>query len=142
MFPFCGIAVLGLAMTASMPFGAGASSRRPAGPAGHAPVAVKVKNDNSALGFILPGTKVDVVGVFPAKKGKAEKEVRVLLQNVLVVAVDIPGPPEGGKAVAEKPEYLVITVALTPENAKVLVIVHGQAELTMTLRKPDSKESK
>src|SRR5581483_4115253 len=75
---------------------------------GTRPIAVKVKNDTPAIGFILPGSRVDVM--VTKVKDKGEKVVEVLLKDVQVLAVDC--ELLRGEGENSKPETLTFTLAV------------------------------
>jgi pilus assembly protein CpaB len=105
-------------------------------PKGHRAFALKVPTDNVAHGFILPGHRVDIVLV-PCKKD-GEPQAVVVLQDVLVVAVDQPA-----RKGEEKPPEPTITVAVMPEEALRLAEAAERGTFRVTLRSSmDEKQRK
>jgi pilus assembly protein CpaB len=108
-------------------------------PEGMRAVAVKVKNDMPVVGFILPGSRVDVIVV--EGKGKNQK-AQVLLKDVLVLAFDAPLPKDEDKDKKPIPEMVIITVAVSKDDAQKLAVAAQKNEIRLALRQPDEKEKK
>jgi Flp pilus assembly protein CpaB len=106
-------------------------------PAGHRAFTLKVPTDNVADGFILPGHRVAIL-LFPCKKDR-EPQVLVVLQDVLVVAVDKPAR-KGEEKVPEP----TITVAVMPEEARRLAEAAemGTFRVALGLNSMDEKQRK
>jgi Flp pilus assembly protein CpaB len=100
--------------------------------------AVKITQDSSAGGFVLPGSHVDVIHV--TREGNRGAEAKVILENVLVRAIDLlPVRPE------DRPGMVggTATLELTPEEVIELAQVHGNGYLMLSLRAyGDSEPSK
>jgi Flp pilus assembly protein CpaB len=84
-----------------------------------------------------PGDKVDVL--FVANGGKGDAMARVLLQNVEILAVDVPreGKGQGQPAV----RGYTVTLAVTPEDAQKLALALTTGELRL-VRRPQMEEAK
>src|SRR5205085_5936214 len=79
-------------------------------PKGMRAVGVKVDTSAVAGGFVLPNSRVDVV--FVQRKGGADSQAKLILQNVLVLAVgDKSQRPEEKQTLVES----TVTLAVTPE---------------------------
>jgi pilus assembly protein CpaB len=99
-------------------------------PPGEQAVAIKVSPDGTA-GFIMPGSRVDVVAVTPGREGQKPANATIL-EDVEVLAVDEPArAPEGGAAQPTN----VVTLRVTQKQAEVLA-GHADATLRLVLRKP------
>jgi pilus assembly protein CpaB len=96
-------------------------------PAGHRAFAFKAQADDVASGFILPGSRVDIVHVVRPKPDEAR--AKMLLENVLVVAVDQVGARPG-----EKSPPPTLTVAVKPEQALKLAEAVKTGDLRVLLR--------
>lgn len=93
--------------------------------------ALGVKVDTSAVagGFVLPNSRVDVVWV--QRRGENDSTARVLLQNVLVLAVGtVSQRPEDKQALLEN----TVTLAVTPEQAEKLSLASEMGTLRLILR--------
>jgi pilus assembly protein CpaB len=92
-------------------------------PKGTKAMAIKVTPDSAVGGFIMPGSRVDVIATIAEQNSKPE--VVTVLQNQEVLAVDrISVRPDGQAAV----ETLnTVTLAVTPQNAMRLELALKQA---------------
>jgi pilus assembly protein CpaB len=115
------------------PEGAGAGLP-PVIPEGMRAVSVKVDEVIGVAGFVLPGTRVDVlVTLNPETEGDSQKpaKTRVILQNVQVLASGqkIEKDEEG------KPQTVtVITLLVTPEESEKLTLASTEGKIQMALR--------
>jgi pilus assembly protein CpaB len=100
-------------------------------PAGQRAMSFKVQQDKAADGFVLPGSRVDVIVTQPDEKNKDETVSKVALQNLLVLAVN---------ADKDQSKPTLITVAVTPEDAEKLhTLATRFGPLSIVLRMPDKK---
>jgi len=93
--------------------------------------AIGVKVDTSAVagGFVLPNSRVDVV--FVQRKGDADSQAKVILQNVLVLAVGTQSVrPEDKQTLVES----TVTLSVTPEQAEKLTLASEMGTLRLLLR--------
>ncbi|HWG47258.1 MAG TPA: Flp pilus assembly protein CpaB [Gemmataceae bacterium] len=101
-------------------------------PSGMRAIAVKVNAETLAGGFVLPGSRVDVVSTL--RGGSSESESKIIMQNMLVLAVDT-------TAVRDTQTQSIlgstVTLAATPEEANRLALATALGELRLTLRTPD-----
>jgi pilus assembly protein CpaB len=102
-------------------------------PAGMRAMAVGVKVETAAGGFILPGDRVDVI-LSKALKGSSENSLFItttVLKNIKVLAIDQVTQPD-------KNENTVVgataTLEITPTDAEVLALAKAEGELSLTLR--------
>jgi pilus assembly protein CpaB len=98
-------------------------------PVGHRAVALKLHVDTAVGGFVLPGSRVDVV---LTERTRAGTRSRVILKDVLVVAVETKiVAPEGAR-------FLHYTVTLAARSADVtrLALAASIGELRLVLRAP------
>lgn len=113
-------------------------------PSGKRAVTVSVDSISSVGGMIRPGDHVDVVGMVPIPAMNAEgKQVNQLatmplFQDVLVLAVgqeftNVPSPNKEEKSAAASP---LITFALSPQEANLIVFVQEQGKIRLVLRSP------
>ncbi len=93
-------------------------------------------------GFVAPGTRVDVSGQAPFDPSGQGGGFRVLAPDVLVLAVNLvrfgPEDPEIVQPAlnVEPGKLVVLTVAITPDEAVALTGAMRQGQLTVTLRAP------
>jgi len=90
---------------------------------------VKVNAEATSGGFVLPNSKVDVVWV--DRRGDKDSSSKIILQNVLVLAVDQQGTrPEDKQAMVAS----TVTLAVTPEQAERLSLAVELGSLKLILR--------
>jgi pilus assembly protein CpaB len=98
-------------------------------PPGKRAVAVRTTQDAVAGGFVLPGSHVDVIHTL--RNGDRETASKVLLQNILVRAVDQQDRrPEDRAGVVPA----TVTLEVTPEEALKLAAVKDIGSITLSLR--------
>jgi len=113
-------------------------------PSGKRAVTVSVDNISSVGGMIRPGDHVDIVGMVPIPTMNAEgKQVNQLatmplFQDVLVLAVgqefmSVSSAKKEEKSTTASP---VITFALSPQEANLIVFVQEQGKIRLVLRSP------
>ena len=114
---------------ASRAAGAGLAS---AIPPGQRALSIRVNEVIGVAGFVVPGTHVDVIATLRAGQ---DASARVLVSNVRVLA-------SGTRYDLAKPEDLkptastVVTLAVTPEQAKRIALAQAEGQLTLTMRNP------
>jgi pilus assembly protein CpaB len=103
-------------------------------PEGKRAVSVKVDEVVGVAGFVLPGTRVDVLVTLEPEaegEGRAPAATRVILQNVQVLA-------SGQKIEKDeqgKPQTVtVITLLVTPEESEKLTLAATEGQIQMALR--------
>ncbi len=96
---------------------------------GHRAVAVRTTQEIASGGFVLPGSHVDILHTI--KKGDKDPECRVVLQNILVRAVDqqMVKPEDRAGFVPA-----TVTLEVTPEQALVLSKIKDVGSITLSLR--------
>lgn len=96
---------------------------------GQRAVAIKVDAQSLAGGFVLPGTHVDVVCT--QRRGENDSESKIILQNMLVLAVDTKNNREDGQSTILGQ---TVTLAAKPEEAQQLSLASSIGELKLILR--------
>jgi len=92
-------------------------------------VGLKVNVDSSVAGFVLPHCRVDIISVM--RRNENETYSKIILQNVLVLAVDqSPIRPD------DKPTMVAstVTVQVTPGQAEALSLASDLGSLRLILR--------
>jgi pilus assembly protein CpaB len=104
-------------------------------PSGMRAIALKVNAECLAGGFVLPGFRVDVISTL--RGGTGESVSKIILQNMLVLAVDTNANRD-----PNSPSMLgsTVTLAATPEEATKLSLAGALGELRLTLRTPDDNK--
>ena len=117
---------------------------------GQRAVTLKVDAVTGVAGNVVPGSHVDILGTFPiaptaapgaARARSKESVTALMLSNVKILAVDS-RTREAQYSLARRAGrgYSSVTVAVTPEEANVLVFAQSFGGLTLTLRAPADSE--
>lgn len=99
-------------------------------PEGMRAVSVKVDEVIGVAGFVVPGTRVDVV-VTLNQQGRAEAITQVLLQNVPTLAAGQFTQPD---AQGKPQRVTVITLLVTPDQAETLILAANEGRIQLALR--------
>jgi pilus assembly protein CpaB len=102
-------------------------------PPGMRAVSVRVSDSNSVAGFVLPGTRVDVL-MTGNPTGSTEPQTITVLRNVTVLA-------NGQKldrtlVSGDSQNSPVITLAVSPDDAQKLALATSQGHILLALRNP------
>lgn len=100
-------------------------------PEGMRAVSVKVDEVIGVAGFVLPGTRVDVLVTLSDNSGREEAATRVILQNVRTLAS---GQTIQKNANGEPQTATVITLLVTPEEAEKLTLAATEGAIQLALR--------
>jgi len=93
-------------------------------------LSIRVDDVAAVAGFVVPGTRVDVL-LTMAPQGGGEPATKAIMQNLQALAagqsiqVDAEGKPQ---------PVPVITLLVTPEQAETLALASGQGRIQMALR--------
>jgi pilus assembly protein CpaB len=106
-------------------------------PPGMRAVSVRVNEVVSVAGFVMPGTRVDVL-LTGAPTGAGEEQTTTVLQNVEVLAS---GHTLERTSTGEAQNAAVITLLVTPDDAQRLTLASSQGHIQLALRNPlDTKQ--
>ncbi|HLJ97273.1 MAG TPA: Flp pilus assembly protein CpaB [Gemmataceae bacterium] len=98
-------------------------------PKGMRAVALNVNAASIVGGFVLPHSHVDILSVITGKDG--ESSAKIILQNILVLAVDQnSNRPDDRSAIVAS----TVTVQVTPEQAERLALAQKMGTLSLSLR--------
>lgn len=102
-------------------------------PEGKRAMSVRVDDVVGVAGFVLPGTRVDVLVTLDQRAQQSEPRTRVLLQNVIVAAA--------GQATERNddgnPETVpVVTLLVAPDDAEKLTLAATRGQIQLALRNP------
>jgi len=100
-------------------------------PEGMRAVSVKVDEVIGVAGFVVPGTRVDVVLTLNPRGGGGESITQVLLQNVPTLAAGASMQPD---AQGKPQRVTVITLLVTPDQAEVLILAANEGRIQLALR--------
>jgi|SRR5581483_11892947 pilus assembly protein CpaB len=106
-------------------------------PPGMRAVSVRVNDTSSVAGFVLPGTRVDVL-LTGNPEGANQQETTTVLENVAVLAT---GQKLERNAAGEPQTTPVITLLVSPDDAQKLTLATNQGKIQLALRNPlDTKQ--
>jgi pilus assembly protein CpaB len=99
-------------------------------------VAVKISQDTTSGGFVLPGSHVDVIHVI--RDNNRGNDAKVILENILVLAIDqLPVRPEDRAGMIGS----TATLELSPDEVLELAQVQNTGALMLSLRPYGDQES-
>jgi pilus assembly protein CpaB len=103
-------------------------------------LSIAVDSVNSVSGLVRPNDHVDILGTFRFPGGSGQDPTLdtvtlTVLQNVTVLAVGQRLAGSGGDG--RRSGYSTVTVAVTPQEAELLVFAAQKGEITLTLRRPN-----
>lgn len=100
-------------------------------PTGMRAVSVRVDDVIGVAGFVLPGTRVDVMLTLPPKLDRKETVTQMILQNMHVLAAgQIVQQDAQGKPITVS----VLTLMVTPVEAELLVLAANEGKIQLALR--------
>ena len=100
-------------------------------------VSVRVNDTTGIAGFVLPGTRVDVL-LTGNPEGGNQQETTTVLENVAVLAA---GQKLERNAAGEPQNTPVITLLVSPDDAQKLTLAANQGKIQLALRNPlDTKQ--
>lgn len=100
-------------------------------PEGMRAVSVRVDDVIGVAGFVLPGTRVDVMLTLPPKLDRKETVTQLILQNMRVLAAgQIVQQDAQGKPITVS----VLTLMVTPVEAELLVLAANEGKIQLALR--------
>ena len=106
----------------------------PAIPQGLRAVSVKVNEVIGVAGYVLPGTRVDVVATVSPSAQSSDMTSKVILTNVQVLAA---GTKIERDAEKNKPvPVTVVTLLVDPEEAERLTLASTEGKIQLALRNP------
>lgn len=103
---------------------------------GYRAVTIPIQNVGAVSGFARPGTVVDILFRSEAREGLTEVTM-TLLERIEVLAVGKSAIPGQAVETKSKTDNLAVTLAVSPDQAKILKVVEGRGELSLTLRNPE-----
>ena len=105
-------------------------------PPGMRAVSVRVNDTTAVAGFVLPGTRVDVL--LTGSAGSGEQQTTTVLENVAVIAT---GQKLERNSTGDPQIAPVITLLVSPDDAQKLTLATSQGHIQLSLRNPlDTKQ--
>jgi pilus assembly protein CpaB len=104
-------------------------------PEGMRAMSVKVDEVVGVAGFVLPGTRVDVVVTVRETPDRREAMSRTVVSNVLVLTAGTRIDQEEAKGGQPLPST-VVTLAVTPADAERIALAAAEGQISLALRNP------
>ncbi len=103
-------------------------------PEGMRAVSVRVNEVIGVAGYVLPGTRVDVLATASPNESRADTTSKVILPNVQVLTAGtrMEQDQEQGKPV----QVTVVTLLVTPEQSERLALASTEGKIQLALRNP------
>jgi pilus assembly protein CpaB len=103
-------------------------------PSGMRAVSVRVNEVIGVAGYVLPGTRVDVLATASPSNNQTDMITKVVLQNITVLTAGtrLEQDEKQGKPV----QVTVVTMAVTPEQAEKLALASTEGKIQLALRNP------
>jgi len=98
-------------------------------------ISIKVTDVTNVAGFVVPGTRVDVVVVIEDPNTK-EKLSRVAVSNVQVLTSGTLYDQEESRKAGKAIRAAVITLMVSPVDAERVALAQNEGQLMLTLRNP------
>lgn len=107
-------------------------------PEGMRAVSVEVDEVVGVAGFVLPGTRVDVLVTVMPGNDRSRTTTRIILQNIRAIAAD----QRYQQDIDGEPQYVtVVTLLVTPDQAEQLTLAATEGRIQLALRNTlDSEE--
>jgi pilus assembly protein CpaB len=116
------------------PVGAG-GGLPPTIPGGMRAISVRTNEVIGVAGFVVPGTRVDVV-VTVRSSGTRDSMSRVVVSNVQVLTAGTKYDQEKAKEEGKPMAATVVTLLVTPEDAERIALASNEGQIVLTLRNP------
>jgi pilus assembly protein CpaB len=108
-------------------------------PEGKRAVSVRVNEVIGVAGYVLPGTKVDVLATASPTENRADTTTKLVLSNVQVLAAGTKLEQDGEQG---KPMSVnVVTLLVTPEESERLTLGATEGKIQLALRNPLDKDT-
>jgi pilus assembly protein CpaB len=118
------------------PTGAGAGLP-PTIPPGMRAISVKVNEVIGVAGFVLPGSRVDLLVTVDNSSGTRDESMsRVVVSNVQVLTAGTRFDQEKARADGKPIQTTVVTLLATPQDAERITLASAEGKLMLTLRNP------
>ena len=107
----------------------------PSIPPGMRAVSVKVNEVVGVAGFVVPGTRVDVMVTLTNRQAQQESMTRVVVSNVQVLTAGTRYDQENAKDGKPIPST-VVTLLVSPEDGERIALAASEGQIMLTLRNP------
>lgn len=104
-------------------------------PAGMRAISVRVNEVIGVAGFVVPGTRVDVVVTVTTEKEK-QPMTRTVVSNVQVLTAGTKFDQEQARKEGKPMESSVVTLMVLPEDGERIALAQNEGKLNLALRNP------
>ncbi|MEO5823187.1 MAG: Flp pilus assembly protein CpaB [Vicinamibacteraceae bacterium] len=105
-------------------------------PPGMRAMSVRVNEVVGVAGFVVPGTRVDVLVTFESRTQTSDSVARVVVSNVQVLTAGTRFDQEKARQDNRPIPTSVVTLLVTPEDAQRIALAAADGTITLTLRNP------
>jgi pilus assembly protein CpaB len=102
---------------------------------GERAIAIRVTPESMVGGFVMPGSKVDVM--MTLKRGDGDSSAQIIMQDMMVLAVDLKNTRDDGQ---QAMLGNTVTLAAKPEQSERLSLAASLGDLRLLLRTPLDQE--
>jgi pilus assembly protein CpaB len=96
---------------------------------------VKVNEVIGVAGFVVPGTRVDVMVTLTSRQQNADSQTRVVVSNAQVLTAGTRYDQEKAKEGAPIPST-VVTLLVSPQDGERIALAASEGQLMLALRNP------
>lgn len=107
----------------------------PSIPPGMRAISVKVNEVVGVAGFVVPGTRVDVMVTLSGKNRDQDSTTRIVVSNAQVLTAGTRYDQENAKDGAPIPST-VVTLLVTPDDGERVALAASEGQIMLTLRNP------
>jgi pilus assembly protein CpaB len=108
----------------------------PAIPPGMRAMSVKVNEVIGVAGFVVPGTRVDVMVILAPQNQKGDTFARVVVSNVQVLTAGTRYDQENARKDGKPIPSTVVTLMVSPQDAEKIALAQSEGKLMLSLRNP------
>ena len=105
-------------------------------PPGMRAISVRVNEVIGVAGFVVPGTRVDVLVTFESRTQGADSVARVVVSNAQVLTAGTRFDQEKARQDGKPIPTSVVTLLVSPEDAERIALAAAEGRITLTLRNP------
>jgi pilus assembly protein CpaB len=117
------------------PLGAG-GGLPPTIPEGMRAISVRTNEVIGVAGFVIPGTRVDVLVTLKHRNDESEPISRAVVSNVQVLTAGTRFDQEKARKDGKPMPSTVVTLLVTPQDAERISLAASEGQITLTLRNP------
>ena len=99
-------------------------------------ISVKVNEVIGVAGFVVPGTRVDVVVAVDEQAQSRDPMARVVVSNVVVLSAGTKTDQEKARKDGQAIPSTVVTLMVTPEDAEKITLASSKGRIMLILRNP------